>query len=157
MLETFGGTSEVKPNKNIALPPMVFAPLTGPQHIDKVPLVYDQCPLHWRVFVVIILRRDLVDCESISDRTLFVIHRYATIDNARLHDFETSILSRDEKVQSVEVRRPAKVMATVFWDAKGVVLLEYTLLQVSVAMLPNTAALLTASEMQFVAKDRDSS
>ncbi|GFR88212.1 histone-lysine N-methyltransferase SETMAR [Elysia marginata] len=47
-------------------------------------------------------------------------------DRARLHDLEleTSILSRDQKVQSAEVRRPAKMMATVFWDAKSVILLD---------------------------------
>ncbi|GFR74296.1 mariner transposase [Elysia marginata] len=39
-------------------------------------------------------------------------------DKVRLHDLETSILSRDKKVQS------AKVMAIVFWDAKGVILLD---------------------------------
>ncbi|GFR63839.1 angiopoietin-related protein 2 [Elysia marginata] len=41
-------------------------------------------------------------------------------DKTRLHDLETSSLSRDQKVQSAEVA--VKVMATVFWDAKGVIL-----------------------------------
>ncbi|GFS12549.1 histone-lysine N-methyltransferase SETMAR [Elysia marginata] len=40
-------------------------------------------------------------------------------DEARLHELETSILSRDQKVQSAD-----KVMATVFWDAKVVILLD---------------------------------
>ncbi|GFS12365.1 histone-lysine N-methyltransferase SETMAR [Elysia marginata] len=43
-------------------------------------------------------------------------------------------------------RAAAKMVATLFWDAKGVIL------RISVLMLSNTAGFLTASEMQFVAK-----
>ncbi|GFO23134.1 histone-lysine N-methyltransferase SETMAR [Plakobranchus ocellatus] len=43
-------------------------------------------------------------------------------DKARLHDLETSIFSRHQKLQSADVRSLS--VATVFWDAKGVILLD---------------------------------
>ncbi|GFR58498.1 hypothetical protein ElyMa_001769100 [Elysia marginata] len=51
----------------------------------------------------------------------------------------------------------AKVVATKFWDEKGVILFDILPQgQCIYGARPNTAALLTASEMQLVAKDLDS-
>ncbi|GFS01992.1 histone-lysine N-methyltransferase SETMAR [Elysia marginata] len=63
----------------------------------------------------------------------------------------SSPVTKKFKVQS----SAAKVIATVFWDAKGVILLDI-LPQGQCINAANTAALLTASVMQFAAKDLDS-
>ena len=94
---------------------------------------------------------NLFDNLITGDETWVHLNTPETKRDSMTWKYPSSPVTKKFKVQ----RSAAKVMATVFWDAKGVILLDICHM-VSVSMLRDTATLLTASEMQFVEKDLDS-
>ncbi|GFR98135.1 histone-lysine N-methyltransferase SETMAR [Elysia marginata] len=94
-------------------------------------------------------KNNLFDNLITGDETWVHLNTPETKRDSMAWKHPSSPVTKKFKVQ----RTAAKLIATVFWDAKGVILL-YIFHKVSSSMLPNTAALLTASERDAIRRKR---